>query len=172
MLVFVGQRRKFYERRGIMEGIREYLLSVSYAALICTIIVMLAGEKSSAGKSIKILAGIFLIMVILKPAIQIRISDWKSFESDFWETSQQAVAEGERLALASFSAKATLSTQRLIEQEAERLGCRLDVVVVWEDNSPKEIQLKGAVSPYAKSAITRWITNNMDLSGEAVIWIG
>ena len=82
------------------------------------------------------------------------------------------LAEGEQLAYDAISKGAALSAQSLVQQEAEKLGCQLDVTVHLEDMSPKEIILEGSVSPYAKSAIGQWIKDNMGIPREAQIWIG
>ena len=154
-----------------MDSIRDYLLSVSFAALICTLTVTLAGEKSFASKMVKLLSGVFLATVVLKAVVEFPVADRKAFESNILEKSYDAVEEGERYARDSFDAMAASSAQRIIQEEAEKLGCLLDVTVFWESDSPKEIQFRGPVSPYAKSRITQWIAENMELSGEALIWI-
>lgn len=155
-----------------MDGIREYLLSVCCAALLCSLLGILTGGKSSASKIIKLLSGVFLATVILKPAISIQLTDWKHFEVDMLEKSYEAVAEGERMALEALSENAALSAQSLVQQEAEKLGCTLDITVQWDGSSPKEITLAGPVSPYAKNVIGKWITDNMGIPMEAQIWIG
>ena len=155
-----------------MNGIRDYLLSVCCAALLCSVVGILTDGKSAASKLIKLLSGVFLATVMLKPVISIRMSDWKHFESDILEKSKNVVAEGERVALEALEENAAQSAKEIVQQEAEKLGCILDVTVYWEGESPKEIMLKGAASPYAKNALSQWLTENMGLSREAQIWIG
>jgi hypothetical protein len=59
-----------------------------------------------------------------------------------------------------------------VEQEAEKLGCQLDVTVLWEGSGPEEITIAGPVSPYVKSAMAQWITDNIGIPKEAQLWIG
>ncbi len=155
-----------------MEGIRPYLLSVSAAALVSALIITLVGEKAPCAKIIKLLTGIFLITVILKPTIRIDLTDWKRFERELWETSTEAAEAGERLALEAMAEDASLSAQSLIKKEAEKLGCQLEVTVDWEALSPKKVTLEGEASPYAKNSIAAWISENMGIPQEAQVWIG
>jgi hypothetical protein len=155
-----------------MDGIRDYLLSVCCAALFCSVVGILTGGKSATSNIIKLLSGIFLVTVILKPVIAVKLTDWKHFEVDLMEKSSEAVEEGERLALEALSESAAISAQSLVKQEAGKLGCQLEVTVFWEGSAPKEITLAGDVSPYTKSVMAQWITDNMGIPREAQLWIG
>ena len=155
-----------------MNGIREYLMSVCCGGLLCAMVVMISGEKSASSKLVKLLTGIFLATVILKPSISLKLSDWQRAGTDLMEISQSVVAEGERLAKETISQKATLTAEKLVREEAEKLGCNLEITLLWEEEMPAEITLKGNASPYAKSVIADWITSNMGLPKEAQTWIG
>ena len=155
-----------------MEGLRTYLLSVCSAALLCALIVTLTGEKSAFAKIIKLIAGIFLATVILKPSIEIHLSDWSRLEMELREKSSEAAEAGQRLAMETIAQQASQAVKSRIEQEAAKLGCRIDVTVSWIDHAPREVVLEGEASPYAKNSITAWITENLGIPGEAQIWIG
>ena len=57
----------FYERGVIMNTIAEYLLTVTAAAIVCSIAKTIAGEKGTAGKIAGIVSGIFLIVTLIAP---------------------------------------------------------------------------------------------------------
>ena len=155
-----------------MDGIRDYLLSVSCAALLCGVIGLITDEKSANSKLIKLLSGIFLATVIFQPLIRFDLSYLDKLELDITGMREEAVAEGERLALENIAQQAAISAQTMIEQEAGKLGCQLEISVLWQTDSPREVTLKGMVSPYAKSMLSQWIMENMGLPWEALIWIG
>lgn len=156
-----------------MVGIRSYLLSVMAAAMICALITMLVGEKTNPGKIIKMLCGILLVTVIVKPVIEIKVSDWSQLSLQIQEQCDWAVLEGEKQAKEAFIENTTKAIEERIKTEAEKIGCAISASVSWgEEMQMKDIILEGSISPYAKNRLSKWIQENLAIPEESQFWIG
>ena len=161
-----------YEGSGMMEGIRSYLLSVTAAALIYSIITAMIEDKTGSSKAIKMICGVFMAVVILKPSIQLNLRDWKDYENEIRQIIGEPVAAGERMGEEAILHGLSRETEQRIRREAENLGCSLDVEVLWDGFQPTQITLEGPISPYGKRVMANWIKHNIGISEDAQIWIG
>ena len=73
MCVTIDQHGLFYERSGIMESLRGYLLSVTVVAMCCGILSSLTGKKGLTGSTVKFLCGIVMLLVVIGPLVNIEI---------------------------------------------------------------------------------------------------
>lgn len=155
-----------------MEGIQSYLLSVTAVALICAIITAMIGDKTGSSKAIKMICGVFIAAVILKPSIQLKFKDFKAYENEIREIITEPVMAGERMGKEAILQALSNETEERIRREAEKMGCSLDVEVIWTGFQPTQITLEGPISPYGKKAMVNWIAHNIGISEDAQTWIG
>lgn len=156
-----------------MEGIRSYLVSIMAAAMICALLTMIVGEKTNPGKIIKVLSGIMLITVIVKPVIEIKASNWSGLSLEIQEKCNLAVLEGEKQAKEAFTQEATSAIENRVKTEAEKIGCAVSATVSWGDEMRiNQIVLEGNVSPYAKIRLSKWIQENLAIPEGSQLWIG
>ena len=66
-----------------MNAIRDYLVQVIAAALICGAIGNMVDKKGSIGLILKILCGIFMTMTILAPVSNIRLTELPELIFDY-----------------------------------------------------------------------------------------
>ena len=57
-----------------MEGIREYLIQVTAAALICGIINTIVGKKGSVAATVRVMTVILMTVTMASPLVKLRIS--------------------------------------------------------------------------------------------------
>ena len=155
-----------------MLNIRSYLLSICGAAIVCSVITTLTGEKSGPGKLIKLLSGVFFSLVILNPVLHTERMDWKRFEYYIHDTCESAVAEGEQFAMEEMINGVQEKTQEVIASEGAKYGCQISASVTCEGYMPRSVVLEGAISPYARKALTAWIADNIGIPEEDQLWIG
>ena len=65
-----------------MEGVREYLLSVTAGAILCGILGSLVGEKGAFSELYKLISGLILCFLVLSPLVNIELSDFTQFADD------------------------------------------------------------------------------------------
>ena len=156
-----------------MIHIRTYILSVGAAALLCAITASLAGKEGIAGKAMKLVTGLFLLLTILRPLGNFRIDSLQ----DYWEAyalqADSVVSQGEKqtqLALEN-SIKERIATYIL--DKGANYGANLTVQVMLDDAFPPNlasIAMEGVVSPYAKQALQQVLTQELGLEKEDILW--
>lgn len=153
-----------------MEAIKEYLLSVTAAALICGILNGLTNNKGSIHKIIKLLCGLFLAASVIKPAVDVRIDDVYRFTEDLTVSSDLAVAQGEKMAADEMKRIIKEKTEAYILDKAKALGAEIAVDVTLGDYIPERVTIVGDVSPFVKSSLSESITQELNIPSEEQIW--
>jgi len=150
--------------------LKGYLISITAAAILCSIAIRLSGNKGTASAVIKLLAGLFMTITVLKPVLSIEIQGVPYAVLGVTQQAEQAARIGEEMASNEISSIIIDRTQAYILDKAATLGVKLDVEVVLSDFVPKKVRLSGAVSPYAKAQLSHWIEENLGLPPEAQEW--
>ncbi len=161
----------FYERSGIILALKEYLLSVTAAALVCALVRRLLAGKGSAEAMGKILAGIFMILTALTPLTQFRLPEL--LELPFSGDSQAAVAHGEELAQKELAAGISDRVEAYILEKAAAMGAYLTVDVVLSHDPipvPVKVCLQGSISPYARQKLQTMIQTDLGINKENQVW--
>lgn len=153
-----------------MEAIKEYLLSVTAAALICGVLGSLTNNKGSIHKMIKLLCGLFLAASVIKPAVDMRIEDVYSFTEHLKVNSDLAVTHGKIIAADEMKKIIKEKTEAYILDKAKVLGAEISVDVTLEDYIPAGVTIVGNVSPFVKSSLSERITQELNIPSEEQIW--
>lgn len=158
-----------------MESIRNYLLGITAAALVCSILTRLLGSKGLLGTAVKLLAGIFMALTVVSPWVNIRLTSLGDFTQGISYDASAAAADGENSAMEAMAEIIKQQTQAYILDKAESLGAQLSVEVTVSGDDlpvPCAVRLEGQISPYAKSALSTCIAEDLGISVEEQIWIG
>lgn len=174
MPVTADQHSLLYEGFVIMIGIREYLLTVTAAAIVCSVAKHLAGDKSTAGKITKVISGVFLTVTIISPIKEFQITDFKSILDDYRITASDTAQSGADMAAAAMGDIIKEKTEAYILEEAKRMDIEISVEVKLCDSDPPEpdqVIITGIVSPYKKNVLSQYISDNLGISREKQKWI-
>lgn len=158
-----------------MEAVREYLLRVTAAAVLCGIATGLLGKKDTLGAVVKMIAGIFMALTVVSPWVNIRLNALKDITSDISVSADDAVSEGEISAREAMAEIIIAETRAYILDKANDLGATLDVEVTLDaDDSltPCAVRLSGNISPYGKRVLSKMIEDDLGISTEEQIWTG
>ena len=155
-----------------MEGLRNYLLSIFSAAIICAIVMRLMGEKGTHATLTKLIAGLFLAFTVIYPLADIRIGDLTGLTAGYSDTAEQAAAMGQLLTKESIASGIKAKTEAYILDKAAALNTRLQVEVTLSDDipCPKAVRLAGSVSPYAKAQLQTIIAQDLGIAKESQLW--
>ena len=149
--------------------IKDYLISVTAAALICGMINSLAG-KSSISKLMKLLCGIFLASVVIRPVVDIKMGDILDFTDNLAVSSDIAVSAGEKMAAEEMEKIIKAKTEAYILDKAKNIGAEISAEISLNDLVPTGVTVVGNLSPYARSSLAAIITHELNIPPEAQIW--
>ena len=175
MSAIADQHGVFFERNGVMESIRQYLIGVVVAGLICSIISLVVGKKGMIGTVVTLLSGLLMAMAVVGPWVNIRIDHFFSWAQDISVDADGVVDDGENMALEAYRQGIIIRTESYILEKAKALNCDLQVEVILSADStpvPEQVRISGSISPYAKQAISTMLTDDLGIDREAQIWTG
>lgn len=157
-----------------MDGIREYILCITAAALVCSALKLLMGEKGTMAAMVKLLCGLFLCITAVRPLIRLEIGDLSGYVQSFGVDASLAASEGEAAAAKAFSAIIKSETEAYILDKAESVEAAVTVEVTLSGDDPPlpcAVTITGACSPYAKTALRTFIEQDIGIPREAQTWI-
>lgn len=155
-----------------MGSIKEYLISVCVAAIVCGILSQLTEQKGSIGPLMKLLCGLFMLITALSPVITLPIHEFQSYFDQLSVEAEYIAGIGENSAKDQMEQILEDRTRAYIVEKAVALGATLDVEVILQDSVPSAVYLSGAISPYTKHLLTEYIENNLGIAAEDLKWIG
>ena len=156
-----------------MPGISEYILSVSCAAVISAVVLRLLDGKGSAATMGKILTGVFVMLTVIAPITQVRVSDLTQWLPDISDPAQQAVSVGQAAGKNALKENISNRLETYILNKAAQLGASISVRIELSDDAmpiPVCIYLQGDVSPYVKTRLQEVIRSDLGLDKEYQIW--
>lgn len=156
-----------------MDGLRDYLMGVTAAALCCSAAVKLAG-KGLTGSVVKMLAGIVMTLSILSPLVSVKLDSYEDFFQSIQSDAEDAALDGKNSAREAMAEIISEEVRTYILDKADALGVELTVEVELSADSipvPSAVTLKGSVSPYARSVLSEYISDSLGIGTEAQTWI-
>ena len=155
-----------------MEHIREYLISVTSAALLCGILQTLAGQKSSSAL-LKLICGIFLSLTVIRPLADIRVEKFDFLTQQIRTDAESAVAEGADYAKQAMIRQIKEQSEAYILDKAAAFDCDITAEVTAEGDPPviKACTIRGDLSAYAQTQLSRILEADLGIPEEDQRWI-
>lgn len=153
---------------------REYLLSVTCAAILGSIISGFFDRKGSISTLIKVLCGVFVTLAVIRPAIQLDIPDINSYLSDLSQDYSTAAQQGVSDAAQAHCTVIQQQAEAYVYDKAAQLECDISVSITLHTEAPYQpvsARITGAVSPYAKNVLTAIMTEDLGIPKEEQQWI-
>ena len=157
-----------------MEGIREYLLSVTTAAVLIAILKSLADGKSGLGNLVKVVAGLFLCYMVISPIAKVRISDISDLTQEILEEGGMAAEAGEEYYSQALRQVIIEETRAYILNKARSYGAEIEVHVSLADSEPPvpvACTISGSLSPYVRQQLEKSIINDLGIPEENITWM-
>lgn len=158
-----------------MDGIREYLLRVTVAALCCGIIISITGSKGMTGVTIKFLSGIFMAIIVVSPLNGLRLDALTDMLDDIHLEADQAAAFGEDAAREDCADIIKENVTAYILDKAGSSAAALRVEVTLDDSVPPvpcSVKIQGRIAPYEKSLLSDAIEKDLGIKAEDQKWTG
>ena len=155
-----------------MGAVREYLLSITAAVLVCSIVRFLMGEKSATGKLIKLICSLFLAATVLAPLLTFRFDDMIDMD-ELGIDENSYVEEGKQMAQEAMKDIIKTQLEAYIYHEAQNVSANLKVEVFLRNDAsflPGKVVMTGAVSPYQKKVLSEYMETTLGISRENQVW--
>lgn len=155
-----------------MVSLRSYILSVVTAAILCSLILAIAGKKESGVPMLKLLTGVFLSLTIIRPVAQVKVEDFLAFTEDLQLEAEGAAAAGSAYYQNSVKEVILAQTQTYILDKAQTLGAPVAVEVFLDDDAiPHAVTVHAALSPKVKAQLEEIIATDLGIPKERQTWI-
>jgi len=154
-------------------SIRQYVLSVICAAMICAILLDLA-DKCGFRKQIQLVCSIFVACTLLSPLVRFEIPTLAGLGSDYRELAHSAAAQGETIRIQSVAAIIRQETEAYILKEAKSIGADVEVDVqldYGDPPKPTDVTLRGTFDADAEIQLSRFLADELGIQKEHQTWI-
>ena len=158
-----------------MDQIREYLIGVTVAAILCGIVTALTGEKGFLGSAMKLLTGLLMALALVSPWVTISLNNLFGWTENIKTDAEVAVQEGQHTGEEIYRKVIKERLEAYILDEAQALGLNLSVAVTLSQDAvpvPVGVELSGSTSPYLKQCLTLFMANELGIEREDQVWLG
>jgi len=157
-----------------MEAARQYVVSISAAAIFCGVVISLLGKRT-AHALVKILCGTFLAFTFLNPIADLSLDMLDIPFLPELSADQDAVAQGTMIRNQAMGQIIQERTEDFIMDIALECGAAVTVEVSLSDEElpvPVGVTITGAVSPYVKEQLQKALRDELGILQEDQLWIG
>lgn len=156
-----------------MDSIKNYILRIVIAAIICGVVRSLMKEKTASGKMVNLLSGLLMAITIIAPLANISFQNITAFYTDISVDADRYVENGKNSAAQTAAGIIKTQVEAYILDKANNLGLQIAVEVELDDNNnsvPCGAVVTGAVSPYAKSVMGTYMEEQLGIPKENQKW--
>ena len=157
-----------------MQSLRDYIMGISAAAMICGITLGLAGS-SKMQPLLKLVCGIVLTLAAVRPVLSISGERFQRICVEYEQEAENACQEGTRLARQQREQCIIESTRTYILDKARELGLDVQVQVALDQQEPPVpecVWIQGKLDFSTQRALSRILTEELGISQENQIWNG
>ena len=158
-----------------MDWIREYLLRIICAAILCGAVTGLLGKKGALGAAIKLIAGVFMVLTLVTPWIHFDLSGVNDLLDEVSASADGIVQSGQNDAADALADIIKSESEAYILDKAKYYGAELTVEVKVEGSGlpvPCAVWIKGSISPYGRAQLENMIAEELGIGLEDQTWTG
>lgn len=151
------------------------MISVIAASLILSILTSVTDEKSSEGKLLRLLGGLYLTIVVIHPVVGFDFGNLQAFFDELTPDTQAASEYGQELAQEQFSDIIKSKAEAYILDKAGLYPADVTVEVMISEEEipvPESVIIRGVFSEDAKYDLQNMIESDLDIPKEHQTWIG
>lgn len=156
-----------------MEAVRQYLMSVIAAAVICAIVRALTQNKGASSEIIKLICGVFIAITLISPWNKISISGIVNYIEDFSLDAENITSAASESAREEQNKIIKAQTEAYIQDKALSMGVQLQADITVSNLSPglpQRVEITANASPYQRQQITGWIETDLGIPEDQQIW--
>ena len=155
-----------------MDSLREYVLGIVAAALLCGILIRLP-QNSGSKDIIRMLCGVFMTIALTLPIVGRKGIRWEFILPEIEQQAQDISAEGTAAAENTRREFIKQRVQAYILSRAEELETEIQAEVTLGENCiPVSVTIAGSISPQNRSRLSQVIASELGIPKEQQEWIG
>lgn len=166
------QHSMFYEGGWIVDGLRQYIFSVTAAALICSILMSLV-RGGFAKELIRLVCGLLLTLTVLRPMVNLDFGIMDEYPASLTRNAESVSAEGERMAKETMTDIIKAQSEAYILDKAAAWNASVSVdITVGDSQIPESAVLRGEISPQTREHLEVILETDLGITKENQIWTG
>jgi len=156
-----------------MIEIGRYLYSVIIASLFVSILMAITPGTKAVKGVIKLSTGIFLVIVVVSPFTQNRLSDLIGYVEDIKIDASGIITQAEIYTDTEIAKVIKQQTESYVLDKASDFGAEISVELALNGDTyfPETITIRGSVSPVAKQQLSKLIADELGISEEMQTWV-
>lgn len=157
-----------------MDDLRQYLVSIIAAALICAV-VQAFQQDGTAKNLIQLVCGLLMSVTIIAPLRKVDLSAAVDPVFSISDDAQICVSEGEDMTRDSLAAIIKSETEAYILDIAAEMGAEVsvDVTVSLEDiPMPSAAVIRGSIPSQVRERLQEALCTQLGIAKENLTWIG
>lgn len=156
----------------MMEGIRNYLLSVVAVCMI-TVIAGVMIQKGSLQKIVRLIGGILVLLVAIRPLLTLDMEKISEYLQELNATYSFDTENIKSTQLELMRERVKASSEAYIEKKAKELGGMLQAEVTLSDGDypvPVGVTLIGTLAPEQARAVSEYIETALNIPASLQEW--
>ena len=153
---------------------REYILRLVVASMICTAVGLLLPPKNAVGQVVKLLCGILLVVTVISPLTEISFRNISEYFNNLSIDADDYVEQGSDAMRKQLASIIKEKSETYILDKAGQIGLQIGVEVALDENNnsiPCGVVVTGQVSAYSKKILSDYITDTLGIAKEKQVWI-
>lgn len=158
-----------------MDGVRNYILSVTATAMFLGIVKGILGENGTMGTVFRLICGGVMVFAVVSPWKNLNFEELELPLEQYLQEGEACRQAGEESASAAIAELIKEQTAAYILDKAAEVKADLQVEVTVSTDTvpiPVEVRLTGNVSPYGKARLESLLEEDLGIAKEHQIWIG
>lgn len=155
------------------QGVRTYLLSVSAAAILLSLVQTVLPENAIR-RVAAFAGGMLLILTVLSPVVQIQADELTAAIGRIRPDTEAVEEQAKRTVRESMGLLIKQKSETYILDKARQSGIQIEAEVIVSDDGeypiPEKVILTGSVSPAQMQALSNIISNDLGIPPRRQEW--
>lgn len=155
-----------------MDYVSSYVMRLACGALVCGLILAIAGTKGPSGRLRQMLCGIFLAFLALSPLRDMDLGHIQYTDPGIASQAQQIAQAGSDQAKEAMASiiKEQCCAYILNKAAESHLSLTAEVELNPDTGEPESVVLSGDASPYERESLSDYITQTLGIERSAIQW--
>lgn len=154
-----------------MNGLKEYLVAVCSAAILCAILKQIVGKGKLSGGMIQMLSGLFVAICIIAPWKEFSLRDLEVYNPLDTNAAQSFVEDGKRITRSNLHTIIIQRVEAYILEKADQLQVQVEVSVELSDEGiPSRSIITGELTRSEKEELSAFLVSQIGIQKEMQIW--
>lgn len=154
-----------------MNGLKEYLVAVCSAAILCSILKQIVGKGKLSSGMLQLLSGLFVAICMIAPWKDFSLRDLEVYNPLDTNSAQSFVEDGRQINKSNLNAIITQRVEAYILEKANQLHVQVEVSVeLSDDGVPICSIITGDLTAREQEEMSAFLVSQIGIQREMQIW--